>query len=154
MDIKAMLTNENYTIVLDTNVLLNIYRYSPEFTDFALNCLKQIQSNIVLPATVRLELGKHCRSEFAKMQSRAKRASNENADQITRAKEKVLSVCGHLARLHFPDIDELTSILSQKMDDTKQALDDFFAERSSLDLISHAWGNIDHVANLITTLDH
>ncbi len=35
-NIKTMLENDNYIIILDTNVLLNIYRYSPEFSEFAL----------------------------------------------------------------------------------------------------------------------
>ena len=68
MDIKQILEDDNFIIVLDTNVLLNIYRYSPEFSEFALNCLKTVKNYVVLPATVRLEYGKHCRAAFAKMQ--------------------------------------------------------------------------------------
>lgn len=64
------LSDGNYIIVLDTNVLLNVYRYSPEFSEFALECLRRISDNIYLPATVRLEFGKHCRSEFSKMEKR------------------------------------------------------------------------------------
>ena len=30
-NIKTMLENDGYIIILDTNALLNIYRYSPEF---------------------------------------------------------------------------------------------------------------------------
>mgnify|MGYP003295033176 CR=1 FL=1 len=35
MDIKSMIESNDYVIALDTNVLLNIYRYSPEFSEFA-----------------------------------------------------------------------------------------------------------------------
>ena len=31
-----MIESQNYVVIFDTNVLLNIYRYSPEFTDFAM----------------------------------------------------------------------------------------------------------------------
>ena len=47
--------NLNQVIVLDTNVLLNIYRYSPEFSEFALDCLKAVAKSVILPATVRIE---------------------------------------------------------------------------------------------------
>lgn len=39
MNIRELIEHQNYAIVLDTNVLLNIYRYSPEFTDFAMKCI-------------------------------------------------------------------------------------------------------------------
>lgn len=119
MDIKSLLENDNYIIVLDTNVLLNIYRYSPEFSEFALNCLQAVKDDIVLPVTVRLEYGKHCRAEFSKMQDRAKNAGNETADQIKRSKEKVLATCDKLERLRFPDVDDLRDSLSSKLDETQ-----------------------------------
>ena len=34
MTIKELIEN-GYRVILDTNVLLNIYRYSPEFSEFA-----------------------------------------------------------------------------------------------------------------------
>lgn len=62
-----MLENDDYIIILDTNVLLNIYRYSPEFSEFALECLKAVKKFIYLPATVKMEYGKHYKGEFSKM---------------------------------------------------------------------------------------
>ena len=47
MDIKSLIESDDYVIVLDTNVLLNIYRYSPDFSDFALNCIRAVQEHIV-----------------------------------------------------------------------------------------------------------
>ena len=41
MEIKKLLEEENYIIIPDTNVLLNIYRYSPEFSEFGIQCLKK-----------------------------------------------------------------------------------------------------------------
>jgi len=153
VNIKELVENNDYVVIPDTNVLLNIYRYSPEFTEFALSCLNQIKAHIVLPATVRLEFAKHNRAEFAKMQDRAKHAGNETSDQIKRAKDKILGTCDHLSRLQFPDVHELRNTLSQKMDDVMKSLNDFFLDRSSLDLISHAWNNTDYVWDLVKYLD-
>ena len=102
-----MIEQDNYVILLDTNVLLNVYRYSPEFSEFALNCLRAVKAHIVLPATVRLEYEKHYKKEFKNMQGRVKNAGNETSDQIERAKTKVLATCDNLERLHFPDVEEL-----------------------------------------------
>ena len=42
MAIKDLIENENYVIIIDTNILLNVYRSSPEFSEFSLNCLKKV----------------------------------------------------------------------------------------------------------------
>lgn len=153
MKIREMIESQNYVVIFDTNVLLNIYRYSPEFTDFAMRCLRSVATSIVLPATVWLEYKKHYRSEFAKMKDRAKKAGTETAKQIDQAKVKILKTCQNLLRLQFPDIDELYNRLEKRIDAVKQELQDFFAERSSLDLISHAWNDTDQVLALITSIE-
>lgn len=149
MDIRQLIEKDEYIIILDTNVLLNIYRYSKEFSDFALECLKAVKEYITLPATVRLEYGKHCRGQFARMQERVKNAGKETSEQIQRAREKVLSTCDNLERLQFPEIKELRDGLSEKMDELQKILDDFFQDRSSLELISHSWNNVDYLMKLV-----
>lgn len=56
MEIKRLLES-GYIIIPDTNVLLNLYRYSPEFSEFGLQCLQEVIGNIYLPSTVRIEFG-------------------------------------------------------------------------------------------------
>lgn len=153
MKIRDKIENQNYIVIFDTNVLLNIYRYSPEFTDFAMRCIRSVETSIVLPATVWLEYKKHYRTEFTKMEDRVKKAGTETANQIDRAKEKILKTCQTLMRLQFPDIDELYRRLEERIDTVKQELQDFFNERSSLNLISHAWNETDQVLALVTTIE-
>lgn len=69
MEIKRLLES-GYIIIPDTNVLLNLYRYSPEFSEFGLQCLQEVIDSIYLPATVRIEFGKHCRAAFSDMEKR------------------------------------------------------------------------------------
>lgn len=153
MDIRSLIESNDYVIVLDTNVLLNIYRYSPEFSEFALNCIRAIKGKVMLPATVRMEYGKHCRAEFAKMKSRVRDASNETTKQIKRAKVKVLATCDRLERLQFPDVSELRDSLSEKLDEVQTALEDFFVDRSSLEVVAHAWNNTDYVQAIVSEWD-
>lgn len=151
---KDLIENNNYVVVLDTNVLLNVYRYSPEFSEFALNCLKAVKDYVMLPATVRLEYEKHYRAQFAKMQGRVKNAGKETSEQIQRTTRKVLAVCNNLERLQFPDIEELREGLSQKLDELQEVLEDFFYERSSLNLVSHSWDSKDYLMNLVGEWDN
>ena len=43
------LIEQDYLIVVDTNVLLGLYRLSPDYADFALKCLEKIKSFIRIP---------------------------------------------------------------------------------------------------------
>ena len=129
MDIKKLLEENNFIIVLDTNVLLNIYRYSAEFSEFALNCLSAVKRYVVLPATVRLEYEKHYKAEFVKMRERVENASQETSKQIQTAKKKILKTCDNLERLQFSDIEVLRAGLAQKIDALEKFFNDFFCER-------------------------
>ncbi len=152
-NIKTMLENDNYIIILDTNVLLNIYRYSPEFSEFALECLNKVNNFIYLPATVRMEYEKHYRGEFSKRAKRITEASKGTEIQIQNAKDKILKSCNILEQLHFPDIQELRDELSQKMDDAYKAFCDFFEDRPSLNIIQNFWEGIDYLAQLVQKID-
>ena len=41
--IKELLQEKNYIVVLDANILLKIYRSSPDYAEFALECLGSIK---------------------------------------------------------------------------------------------------------------
>ena len=153
IDIKSRLEEGNCLIVLDTNVLLNTYRYSPQFTEFAMECLKAIAGWVVLPATVRLEYEKHRRREFSGMERRIKNAASNTEEQITKMKDKVLASCNNFERLHFPDIAELKATLEHKLDELTGVLEAFFEERSTLQLISHSWNGNDLLMEIISGLD-
>ncbi len=147
------LLESNYIVVLDTNVLLNIYRYSPEFSDFAFECLKAIKDYIVLPATVRLEYGKHCRGEFSKMERRIEEACKETAKQIEAAKSRIIGFCHGLERLQFQDVEDLKAGLSEKMDAANAVLANFFENHAALGLIQRAWAGTDYLLGFIEEID-
>ena len=45
MEIKRLLES-GYIIIPDTNVLLNLYRYSPEFSEFGVQCLQEVKYSL------------------------------------------------------------------------------------------------------------
>ena len=66
MNIREELENEKTIIFVDTNVWLNIYHYSPQFSNFALNCLLKVKDYLFIPATVYQEF------EFGHKQAKKK----------------------------------------------------------------------------------
>lgn len=153
MEIKKLVDEEDYVIIPDTNVLLNLYRYSPEFSEFGIQCLKQVVSFLYLPATIRLEFGKHCRAAFANMEARINNANKETKKQVRIAKEKILSSCSSLERLQFPDVDKFRNELEVLLDKLSYVASDFFEERKGLELISHYWNGVDKVADLVAQIE-
>jgi hypothetical protein len=154
INIKELIKTNNYIIVCDTNILLNIYRYSPEFTEFAMNCMSMVHKAVILPSTVKMEYLKHHKSEFGAMKKKVSKASNSTKEQINIAKQKVLKNCGTLSLLHYPDIDELSVGLESKFEELNKLLEDFFNERNILELISSSWDSNDlvyeYVENIIS----
>lgn len=150
----AELISQGYIIVLDTNVLLNVYRYSPDFSDFALECMKSIADSIVLPATVRLEYERHRMAGFANMKKRLADVGKETEKQISNAKDKIIASCATFKRLQYVEADELITLLSDKMDDVSKALTDYFDNHASLDLIQRSWGETDYLFSFIQVLDN
>ena len=86
------LIETGYIIVLDTNVLLNVYRYSPQFSDFALNVLKTVKDSVLLPQTVLLEYNKHRMQAFATMKNRITNASENAMQVVVNASKKLISL--------------------------------------------------------------
>ena len=43
--LKDLLQHKNYVVVLDANILLKIYRSSPDYAEFVLECLDSIKGD-------------------------------------------------------------------------------------------------------------
>lgn len=147
MNIKELLS-QNYIIVCDTNVYLNVYRYSPEFTDFAMSCLRVIKDSIIVPSTVDIEYRKHRRTNYYAMKKRVKKASDNIKNQIDSSKQKISNTCELLASLQYPDIDELNEKLLTGLENLEIDLENFFDDRSVLEQIADAWGERDYINEL------
>ena len=138
MDIKQLL-NDGYVVICDTNVYLHIYKYSPEFSDFALRCMETVYSSIVMPSTVRYEFTKNQRSYYSKMKSRVQKVANDAERKIEDAKRKVLGNCVNLMMLQYPDVEDLKTQLNGKFDELIIMVNSFFSDRPVLNYIADLW---------------
>ncbi|MBR5387592.1 MAG: DUF4935 domain-containing protein [Eubacterium sp.] len=149
--IQSLISGSTY-IVFDTNVLLNIYHYSPEFTEFAMDCLNQIKGTIMLPSTVRIEYGKHCDREYHAMKNRIERFGESILKSTTASSAKMLNICDDLEKMQFPDIDVLKAEITQKLDEIKKAVETYKSNHNDLKLIAE-WSDNDHLKQLVSKLD-
>ena len=117
--IQSLISGSTY-IVLDANVLLNVYHYSPEFTEFAMDCINQIRGTIMLPSTVRIEYGKHCDCEYHAMKNRIKKFGDPLLKSTTSSASKLQNLCDDLEKMQFPDIDELKRSINSKFEEIKK----------------------------------
>ncbi|PWJ50849.1 PIN-like domain-containing protein [Faecalicatena contorta] len=148
VDIKKLI-EQNHIIICDTNIFLHIYRYSPEFSDFALRCMQTIYSSIIIPSTVRYEFLKHYRAYFGDMEKRVRRVGDDAKSQISIAARKVLKMCDNLQALQYPDVAELRHDLSNKFDELLTIPEVFFEDRTILDFIANPWGGNNLVYDLV-----
>ena len=132
--------------------MLNVYRYSPEFSDFAFKCLKEVASKVVLPATVKMEYKLQKEKAFKSMEKRFAEIGKETEKQIVQSKTKILNSCVNLQRLQYPDVDDLKAVLSEKIDAVKNALEAYFENHASLELIQYSWKRTDYLDILVDTM--
>lgn len=96
----------------------------------------------------------HYRGEFSKMVKRIEEASQETEKQIKLAKDKIISSCDRLEHLHFLNIDDLRIELSEKLENVLQAFNNFFEDRTSLNITQNYWEGIDYLLQLVQTIDN
>ncbi len=152
VDMKELLEQENYGIMVDTNVLLNIYRYCPDFSEFAMECLKVVKDSIYIPGTVRYEYGKHCDADFNAMKKQLEYAQKNLIKQLANYKDKMLNVAKELEKMQYHDIDKLCSEIEEGFENIKTKQEEFFDKRKSVDNAARSWKK-DHLKELVAEIN-
>ena len=96
------LIEDDYLIVLDTNVLLGLYHLSPDYADFALKCLDKVKNFIRLPYVVALEFSRHNRKAYSERQAFIRDSVKENQKMIEAHKKRALNSVAVLEKRNFP----------------------------------------------------
>lgn len=138
VNVKELLASGDYVVVFDTNVYLGLYRFSPDYANFALECLQEIQPHIMLPYTVKVEFMKNSRPLFKRRQGVIEHSVKDTLDLVDTQRTK-LKNSSKLVDYHFPDADEFHDKIDKKYDELKTLLTGYFQERSVLSLINDSW---------------
>lgn len=106
----------NGLIVLDTNVLLNFFRYAADTRDEFLSLLEKEQDRIWIPHQVGLEF--HCR--HLKVSHDQEKIISKTKPAISTAEQNITKVFEELRR-HAPQVaDELSSALTESIKDLRE----------------------------------
>ena len=133
------LCEENYLIIIDTNVLLNIYNFSPEFSSFSLQCLEAIKDNIILPATVYLEYSKHRQKLYRQMYNRINKVHEITSKEVAKAGNSIMNIVNHLEYLKLPNLSNVKLALENKLEEINNEFEDYFVDNKELSLIAKQW---------------
>lgn len=150
VDVAELIAN-NYVIVCDTNVYLGLYRNSPDYANFALECLQKIQEQLILPYTVKVEYQRHNQALFKRRKDAIENSVKDTMELIEQQRNKLENSCGTLITRHFPNAEQLQAEIATKYDELKTVLIDYFQERTVLNLIQDSWTN-DKVEELVQYL--
>ena len=145
--IKELLQNKNYMVVLDANILLKIYRASPDYAEFALECLNSIKDYVCVPFNVCWEYERHRKDEYSKKVKSIENSAITCSQLISSIENKIKGQCGELEKNGYPDINGLIDNLMRKVAGLKDEFDSYFKEHQNLDFLNN-WDE-DKVFNLM-----
>lgn len=137
----AELLNDNYVIICDTNVFLGPYRFSPDYANFTVDCLRMVQNHIMVPYTVFAEFRKHNRTLYARRKDKIENSAEQIIKLIDVQKIKMGNSVETLVKRQFPETDSLKSKINEKYIELKSILDEYFENWSVLNFVSdnHNW---------------
>lgn len=145
---------ENKIIILDTNVLLHIYSYSPDISEFAIKCLNAAKNDIIIPQTVSIEYKRHQKKEFKKMKDKISSTRNYADRQLEGIRERLSGVCNELKKLQLPDVELIDDVIDEKWSDIRKEFENYFDDReSALSMLASAWGETDKVLEFYKELE-
>lgn len=131
-EISNLIKNSNVTIICDTNVFLRIYDYSPEFTDFALKCLKSVEDRLKIPYTAYLEFDKHYRGKYNTAKTKIKNYDKRLNEIVIEARKKVENEFKRIETYHFPDLIILRTEVENSFDELSKLFSNYLNEHKLL----------------------
>lgn len=149
VEIKELLQNKNYIVVLDANILLKIYRSSPDYAEFALECLDRIKDYVCIPFNVHWEYEKHRKDEYKKKVKSIENSAETCHQLVLSIGNKIKGQCGELSKNGYPDIDELVANLIEMVGDLEEQFSSYFIKHQNLDFLNN-WDE-DKVLDLVNS---
>lgn len=120
-----------HLIVLDTNVLLELYRQPANISLDIIDALKKIQSNIYVPRQVFDEYIKHYRKIRGSEQKKYKKVTRELSTFLKKFQEDTTKKMGDYRKHNYTDISKLQNDLNEKIKDAQNIITDFEKSHSA-----------------------
>lgn len=138
-DIKKLLETNSYSVVLDTNILLNLYRVSPDYAELCIKCLQEIEEYIVIPNTVHHEFKKHNRALYSDRKKALSIIIRGISDKISEQKNKTHNLYKDLQRRNFPNTDELLNKIDALYNQICDELKEYDETHKEINFLNELW---------------
>lgn len=134
-------------IVVDTNILLNLYRYSEPARETMLNILKNVKDRIWIPYQVGKEFFKNkdkvmfeTFEEYDKLAKALSAGINKAKDEVNHKKDNRLKSKEKINAVLEKDIKEIEQLLKKEQEEKKQILSEDKIEKVVLEIFNHNIG--------------
>lgn len=152
--IGQFLENDNCIIILDTNVYLNLYEYSPEVSDFFIEITDLILDKIYLPNTVKREFDRNHHTCFGRQKKKFENVPNLLKKSTDQMKDKIKKQFSVLKNLKFPDIDDLEDKVEKQITFIEEIFEEYVEEHDAIDEINRKFLDKDKIQGLISRLSN
>lgn len=151
-NIKEKLESGSTIIILDTNVLLGLYRHSPQWSDFGLKCLEVVSSYLVLPYTVKIEYENNYRALFSSVKERISKYDNCILKCIDDFELESLAACDEIEKKHFPNVSDLKNGINECVASIRGKLQEYSETQAALEIINQVQAKSDNVYTFFKNL--
>lgn len=134
-------------IVVDTNILLNLYRYSETARETILNIFKKVRDRIWIPYQVGKEFFKNkdkvmfeTFEEYNKLLKNLSANINKAKDEVNHQKDNRLKSKEKINDILDKDIKQIEQLLKKEQDEKKQILSEDKIEKVVLEIFNHNIG--------------
>ena len=117
--------SSEHSIVLDTNVLLELYRQPANISLDVISALKRILNNIYIPRQVYDEYLKNYYKICGDEKKKYKKVTEELSDSLKKLQTDIAKKVGEYRKHNYTDISKLQNNLNEKIKDTQNIITEF-----------------------------
>lgn len=117
--------SSEHLIVLDTNVLLELYRQPANVSLDVISTLRKIQNNIYIPRQVYDEYLKNYHKTCGDEKKKYKKVTKELSDSLKILQDDIAKKIGEYRKHNYTDISKLQNDLNKKIKDAQNIITNF-----------------------------
>ena len=117
--------SSGHIIILDTNVLLELYRQPANISLDVISALKKIQNNIYVPRQVYDEYLKNYHKTCGDEKRKYKKVTKELSDSLKTLQDDISKKIGEYRKHNYTDISKLQNDLNEKIKDIQNIITSF-----------------------------
>ena len=151
--IKEFMDNK-CIFIIDTNVYLNLYEFSPDFADVVIDIIfnPSIKDNIYVPNTVKMEFDKLHKRCSGKQEKKFQDIPKNYKKSTQDVRTKINIQLNILEKFEFPGIDNLKSNLNDKVKEIDNIFTEYVEKHNVFDRINEKFLKEDKVLELIESI--